>query len=58
MIKTKAKIKKIETVIIAKPSEGMSLNELKLKLEELGNPIIEINEKENYIKMVHNTKEN
>lgn len=56
MYKIDQKIAKVETIMIATPPEGVTLDELKRKLEELGNPILEVNYKENHIKMIHSIK--
>lgn len=53
MYKTNGKIKKVETIIEAKPGPGMSLDQLVDRLKELGNPIKEIDRERGVVLMIH-----
>lgn len=49
-IKVKLEIESVK----ATPREGMTLDELVLKMKEIGNEVLEVNHEENYLLLKHN----
>lgn len=54
---TATTVQQIETTIEASPAPGMTLDELVVRLTELGNPILSIDREHNIVRVAHHIKD-